>query len=142
VYEDGLVPRVAEVLSELGSERAWVVHGRDGLDELSVFAKSHVAELDQGRIREFEVDPTELGLAHGDRDGVAGSDAAANSKKIQAVLAGEQGAARDIVVLNSGAALVVAGVVRDIREGIGRAAAAIDSGRAREKLAELAAFRG
>jgi len=133
---------VAEVLRELGSERAWVVHGRDGLDELTVFAKSHVAELSGGSIHEFEIDPQELGLAHTDRAGVAGGDAAANAERIRAILAGEKGAARDIVVLNGGAALVVAGVAPSIREGVARAAAAIDSGQAREKLAELAAFRG
>jgi len=142
VYDDSLVVRVAEVLRELGSERAWVVHGRDGLDELSVFAKSHVAELEGGKIREFEVDPQQLGLAHTERTGVEGGDAATNAEIVRGVLAGEKGAPRDIVVMNSGAALVVAGVAPNIQEGITRAAAAIDSGRAREKLAELAAFRG
>src|SRR5215831_11942387 len=142
VYDDALVARVAEVLRELGSERAWVVHGRDGLDELSLFAKTHVAELDGGTIREFEIDPQELGLAHTDRAAVEGGDAATNAEMIRKVLAGEQGAPRDVVVLNTGAALVVAGVAPDVRDGIARATAAIDSGRAREKLAALAAFRG
>jgi anthranilate phosphoribosyltransferase len=142
VYTDTLVRRVAEVLNELGSERAWVVHGRDGLDELTVFAKSHVAELDRGQIREFELDPASLGLAHTDRAGVAGGDAPANAARIRAILAGEKGAARDIVLLNAGAALVVAGVVPAIEEGVKRAAEAIDSGRARQKLEELAGFRG
>jgi len=142
VYDDELVLRVAEVLRELGSERAWVVHGRDGLDELTVFAKSHVAELSGGRIHEFEIDPQELGLAHTDRAAASGGDTAAHAGRIRAILAGEKGAARDIVVLNGGAALVVAGVAPSIREGVARAAAAIDSGQAREKLAELAAFRG
>jgi anthranilate phosphoribosyltransferase len=107
-----------------------------------VFAKSHVAELDRGEIREFEIDPGDLGLAHADRGGVKGGDAPTNAARIRAVLAGEKGAARDIVVLNGGAALVVAGVSPTIAEGVERAAAAIDGGRAREKLAELAAFRG
>ena len=142
VYADGLVRTVAEVLRQLGSERAWVVHGRDGLDELTVFGKSHVAELNQGQIREFELDPESLGLAHSDRAGVAGGDATANAEKIRAVLGGEPGAARDIVVLNSGAALVVAGLVGTIEEGMARAVAAIDGGQAREKLAQLASFRG
>jgi len=142
VYSDTLVRTVAEVLRELGSERAWVVHGRDGLDELTVFAKTHVAELDRGKIREFEIDPAGLGLGHTDRDGVRGGDAPTNAARIRTILAGEKGAARDIVVLNGGAALVVAGVVPTIEEGVKRAAAAIDDGRAREKLAELAAFRG
>ncbi|HEY2955458.1 MAG TPA: anthranilate phosphoribosyltransferase [Candidatus Eisenbacteria bacterium] len=142
VYSDSLVRTVAEVLRELGSERAWVVHGRDGLDELTVFAKSHVAELDRGEIREFEIDPEAFDLAHDDRDGVRGGDALTNAGRIRAILAGEKGAGRDIVVLNGGAALVVAGVAPTLEKGIEQAAAAIDGGRAREKLAELAGFRG
>ncbi len=142
VYTDTLVRPVAEVLRELGSERAWVVHGRDGLDELTVFGRSHVAELRDGEIREFDIDPATLGLAHTERTSVGGGDAAANAARIRAVLAGEKGAARDIVVLNTAAALVVAGVVDGIADGVARAGQAIDSGKAREKLAELAAFRG
>lgn len=142
VYADGLVRPVAEVLQRLGSERAWVVHGRDGLDELSVFTPSHVAELRDGRVTEFELDPASLGLAHRDRDKVAGGSAADNAKLIRSVLGGEKGPARDIVVLNSGAALVVGGVAERIEDGVTRAAEAIDSGRAAAKLAELAAFRG
>jgi anthranilate phosphoribosyltransferase len=101
-----------------------------------------VAELADGVLREFELDPAELGLAHDDRAGVAGGDAAANAKRVRAVLKGEKGAARDVVVLNAGAALVVAGVVPDVKQGVTRAAEAIDSGAAAAKLAELAAFRG
>ena len=142
VYSDALVRSVAEVLRELGSERAWVVHGRDGLDELTVFANSHVAELERGAIREFELDPASLGLAHTDRGGVAGGDAAANAGKVRAILAGEPGAGRDIVVLNAAAALVVAGVAPGLDDGVARARQAIDDGRAAAKLAELAAFRG
>src|SRR5213083_1028158 len=142
VYSDALVRSVAEVLRELGSERAWVVHGRDGLDELTVFANSHVAELERGAIREFELDPASLGLAHTDRGGVAGGDAAANAGKVRAILAGEPGAGRDIVVLNAAAALVVAGVAPGLEDGVARARRAIDDGRAAAKLAELAAFRG
>ncbi len=141
VFANGLVRRVAEVLRILGSERAWVVHGLDGLDELTVFGLSHVAELRDGEIREFEVDPAPLGLAHSDREGIAGGDPAANAARIRAVLAGEEGAARDIVVLNAGAALVVAGVAGELAEGVARARAAIDSGQAAAKLADLAAFR-
>ena len=142
VFADDLVRPVAEVLLRLGSDRAWVVHGRDGMDELTVFAKTHVAELAGGALREFEVDPAQLGLAHQDRTGVAGGDAPTNAAKVQAVLAGEQGAARDIVLLNAGAALVVAGVVSDLSAGVKRAAETIDSGAARAKLAQLQAFRG
>jgi anthranilate synthase/phosphoribosyltransferase len=84
VYADSLVLPVAEVLQRLGSERAWVVHGRDGLDELSVFAKTHVAALVDGQITEFEVDPARYGLAHDDRDGVKGGGAAENASRASA----------------------------------------------------------
>jgi anthranilate phosphoribosyltransferase len=141
VFADTLVRPVADVLQRLGSERAWVVHGRDGLDELTVFGRTHVAELVDGAVREFEVDPAELGLAHQDRAGVAGGDAPTNAARVRAVLAGEKGAARDVVVLNAAAALVVSGVVADLRAGVARAASAIDSGAARGKLEELQAFR-
>jgi anthranilate phosphoribosyltransferase len=142
VFSDTLVRPVAEVLRELGSERAWVVHGRDGLDELSVFEKNHVAELANGEIREFELDPASVGLACTDREDVAGGDAATNAEKIRRVLAGHRGSSRAIVTLNTGAALVVAGVAKDLAEGIARAEQSIDSGAAAGKLAELASFRG
>jgi anthranilate phosphoribosyltransferase len=142
VYSDTLVRPVAEVLRQLGSERAWVVHGRDGLDELTVFAKSHVAALEDGRIHESELDPATLGLAHTERAGVAGGDAAANAQRVRAILGGEKGAARDIVVLNAAAALVVAGVAADLEPGVTRARQAIDSGAAAAKLEEMRTFRG
>jgi anthranilate phosphoribosyltransferase len=142
VFADDLVATVAQVLQELGSERAWVVHGRDGMDELTVFDRTHVAELADGKIREFEVDPKGLGLAHADRAGVSGGTAADNAARVRTVLAGEKGAARDIVVLNTAAALVVAGVVEKLEQGIVRAQTAIDSGDAAAKLADMAAFRG
>ena len=141
VFSDTLVRPVAEVLRALGSERAWVVHGRDGLDELTVFARSHVAELRDGEIREFELDPAAAGLAHTERDGIRGGDAGANAARVRAVLAGEKGAARDIVLLNAGAALVAGGASDTLEAGVAMAAAAIDRGAAAAKLAELAAFR-
>ena len=142
VFADDLVPTVARVLKELGSERAWVVHGCDGLDELTVFDKSHVAELADGTIREFELDPATYGLAHDDHAAIAGGAAAENAARIRAILGGEKGAARDIVVLNTAAALLVAGVVSDLETGISRAQEALDSGKAAAKLADLAKFRG
>jgi anthranilate phosphoribosyltransferase len=142
VYSDSLVRPVAEVLLRLGSERAWVVHGRDGLDELTLFERTHVAELKDGAIREFEVNPAELELAGRARDDIAGGDREQNAAIVRSVLKGDRGGARDIVVLNTGAALVVAGVANDLSEGIRQAEQAIDSGQARAKLDELAAFRG
>ena len=141
VYGDALVRPLAEVLQRLGSERAWVVHGRDGLDELTVFAPSHVADLHNGAIVEYEIDPRSLGLAHTDRAGIAGGTAADNGRKIRAILAGEPGPGRDIVLLNAAAALVVGGVATDLEDGVARARQALDSGAAARKLEELAAFR-
>jgi anthranilate phosphoribosyltransferase len=142
VYADSLVRPMAEVLNRLGTERAWVVHGLDGLDELTVFGRSHVAELKDGAIHEFEVDPTALGLEGSDRSAVAGGDAAENAAKIRAVLSGAKGAARNVVILNTAAALVVAGVSDTLEAGVARAEDAIDRGRATAKLNELAGFRG
>jgi anthranilate phosphoribosyltransferase len=141
VFADSLVRPVAEVLQQLGSERAWVVHGRDGLDELTVFDKSHVAVLRDGEIREIEINPADFGLAHADRADVMGGDAAVNAAKIRTILGGARGAARDIVLLNTAAALIVAGVAEDLAAGVKRAAEAIDSGAAAQKLTDLAAFR-
>jgi len=142
VYADSLVRPVAEVLLRLGSERAWVVHGRDGLDELTVFDKTHVAELRDGTIREFEVNPAELELGGHSREGLAGGDREQNATIIRAVLDGQRNAARDVVLLNTGAALLVGGAARDLPDGIRQAEQAIDSGRAKAKLQELASFRG
>src|SRR5262249_5890298 len=109
VYADTFVATLAEVLRRLGSERAMIVHGGDGMDELTVFDENHVAELKDGKVREFALDPQSLGLAHTDRAAVAGGSAQENATRIHQVLAGENGPARDIVVLNAAAALVVAG---------------------------------
>ncbi|MBI1799929.1 MAG: anthranilate phosphoribosyltransferase [Candidatus Eisenbacteria bacterium] len=141
VFSDTLVRPVAEVLRMLGSERAWVVHGRDGLDELTVFDRTHVAELAGGEIREFELDPAALGLNDTDRAGVAGGDAAENAARVRSVLGGAKGAARNIVALNTAAALWVSGTCESLEAGITRAHDALDSGAAARKLGELAAFR-
>ncbi|HET9326781.1 MAG TPA: anthranilate phosphoribosyltransferase [Candidatus Eisenbacteria bacterium] len=142
VYHDRLVRPAAEVLARLGSERAWVVHGQDGLDELTVYDKSHVAELARGAVGEFEIDPADLGLAHTDRAPIAGGTPAENAARIRAILGGEQGAARDIVLLNTAAALVVGEAARNLEEGLAQARKAIDTGAAAAKLDELARFRG
>ena len=142
VYADTFVATLAQVLRELGSERAMIVHGADGMDELTVFGKNHVAELNEGRIREYTLDPADLGLAHTDRAAVSGGSAQENAARIRAVLSGAPGPARDIVVLNAAAALVVAGVVSELRAGVERARHALDRGESARKLDELTAFRG
>ena len=142
VYADAYVAVLADVLRRLGSERAMIVHGSDGMDELTVFGKSHVAELRDGKVKEYAIDPEEHGLAHTDRAAVSGGNPQENAQKIRAVLGGAKGPARDIVLLNAGAALYVAGVTGDLPSGIERARSAIDRGEAARKLDELAAFRG
>ena len=133
---------MAEVLRNLGSERVWVVHGGDGTDELTTTGPSTVVELDAGTIRRFEVAPEDAGLARAAPDDLAGGDAATNAAIVGAVLDGTPGPARDIVLLNSAAALIVAGQAGDLREGARRAAHAIDSGSARAVLDRLVEISG
>jgi anthranilate phosphoribosyltransferase len=134
------VEPIAQVLLNLGAEHAWVVHGHDGLDELSTTGVSDVAEVKDGRIRVFEVTPGEVGLAVATLSALKGGTAAVNAEAIRNVLGGQHSAFRDIVVLNAGAALVVAGAVASLGEGVERAARSIDSGAAATALARLVAI--
>jgi anthranilate phosphoribosyltransferase len=137
VFAKEWVEPLARVLATLGAEKAWVVHGSDGLDELTTTGSSAVAELDHGKVRSFEVTPEDAGLPRAKPADLAGGDAAANAAAIGKVLAGERGAFRDIVLLNAAAALVVADKAANLRQGVKIAAAAIDSGRARAVLEAL-----
>ena len=134
-----IVP-LAEVLGRLGTERAWVVHGSDGLDEITTTGASHVAELKDGRIAQFEVTPEMAGLARAKPADIKGGDAPTNAAAITDMLAGRAGPYRDIVLLNSAAALVIAGKAEDLKAGVALAAKAIDSGKAKATLAELVAL--
>ncbi|MEI4470595.1 anthranilate phosphoribosyltransferase [Frigidibacter sp. MR17.24] len=129
---------MAEVLGQLGSDAAWLVHGGDGTDELAISAESWVAELSGGQIREFTVHPEEAGLPVHAFEEIVGGDPAHNAAAFRRLLEGETGGYRDAVLLNSAAALKVAGVVADLREGAVRAAESIDSGAAKSKVAALA----
>jgi anthranilate phosphoribosyltransferase len=140
VFARQWVEPLAHVLGQLGSERAWVVHGADGLDELSTTGPSTVAELVGGTVRTFEVTPEEVGLPRAELAALRGGDAASNAVALRAVLDGEPGPFRDIVLLNAAAALVVAGTADDLQSGIARAAAAIDDGSAKTVLARLVAL--
>ncbi len=131
---------LAEVLGRLGTERAWVVHGSDGLDEITTTGTTYVSELKGGAVTSFEVTPEDAGLSRADPDDLKGGDAETNAKAVTAMLAGEAGPYRDIVVLNAAAALVIAGKADDLKAGAGQAAEAIDSGRAKETLARLVAI--
>jgi anthranilate phosphoribosyltransferase len=132
-----LTELLARALSMLGSTRAWVVHGADGLDELSTTGYTKVSECRAGAVNTFYVHPADVGLPKAPLAALAGGDAAANAAIARRVLGGEQGAARDIVLLNAGAALFVAGRAPHLLDGLRMAAAAIDSGAAQRTLDAL-----
>ncbi|MEW6321465.1 MAG: anthranilate phosphoribosyltransferase [Acidobacteriota bacterium] len=132
-----LTELLARALSQLGSQRAWVVHGADGLDELSTTGYTKVSECHGGAVKTFYVHPADYGLPKAPPDALKGGDAAANAAIVADVLAGVEGPPRDVVLLNAGAALFVAGRAGSVPEGVALAADAIDSGRAREVLAVL-----
>jgi anthranilate phosphoribosyltransferase len=141
VFASEWVPRLARVLGLLGARAACVVHSEDGWDELSVFAPTRVAWLEDGRVREETVDPRALGLAHGDREKVMGGEAAENAERMRALLGGaEKGVARDLILLNSAAALRVAGLASDWESGLATARESLDSGRALGRLEALIQF--
>jgi len=137
VYSSALVPVIARALAELGCERAFVVHGEGGLDEISTEGPTRVAEVRAGAVREFHIAPEQLGLLRAPLSELAGGDAEENAQLLRAVLAGERSARRSAVLLNAGAALAAAGIAEEIAEGVARAAEAIDSGAAAERLARL-----
>jgi anthranilate phosphoribosyltransferase len=135
-----LLEPVARVLEELGGERAWVVHGAGGLDELGLEGASDVMELRVGGSRRFRVHPADAGLEPASHATLRVGSVPESAARIRAVLAGEPGAARDVVRLNAAAALVVAGAAVDLREGAERAGAVIDSGAAARVLERLVRF--
>lgn len=134
-----LTELLARSLSLLGSERAWVVHGADGLDELSTTGYTKVSECRGTAVQTFYVHPADFGLVKATPDALRGGNAATNAQIIHAVLGGEQGRARDVVLLNAGAALFVGGQTDTVQAGITKAAAAIDSGAALQVLRQLIA---
>ena len=139
VYDRKLVEPIAQVLKNLGSTRAWVVHGADGMDELTTTGASTVAELNNGTISVFEVTPEDAGLPRANISELKGGDAATNATALRNLLQGEPGAYRDIVVLNAAAALIVGGKAANLEDGVAKAQSAIDSGRAAQALDRLVA---
>jgi len=137
VFDRRWLKPVAEALGTLGLERALVVHGQDGMDELTTTTKSWAASLEGGKVAEIEIAPEDVGVKRASLAELKGGDAAHNAAAIRGVLAGEKNAFRDIVVLNSAAALMVAGKARDLREGAALAVQSIDSGKAAAALATL-----
>ena len=137
VFSRQWIEPLARVLGNLGTERAWVVHGSDGLDEMTTTGPSYVAEIDAGSLRCFELMPEDAGLSTARPEQLKGGDATHNAAALRGLLAGETGPYRDIVVLNSAAALLVAGKAADLRQGAAMAADAIDGGGARRVLDAL-----
>jgi anthranilate phosphoribosyltransferase len=132
-----LTELLARSLSLLGSERAWVVHGADGLDELSTTGYTKVSECRAASVQTFYVHPSDFGLVKATPEALKGGDASTNARIVRAVLSGEPGPARDVVLLNAGAALFVGGLATTVKEGISTAAAAIDSGAALKVLEQM-----
>jgi len=137
VFAKEWVEPMARTLANLGTEAAWIVHGSDGLDELTTTGPTFVAELKNGAISTFEISPEDYGLAIAQPEDLKGGDGEVNADAIRSLLAGEAGAYRDIVVFNAAASLVVAGKATDVGEGIAMAAAAIDGGKAQTVLDKL-----
>jgi len=137
VYARGLVEPLARVLAELGTVRAFVVHGADGLDEISTTGESWIAEVHDGLVRASTVLPEDFGVARASIADLRGGDREENAEIIRRILSGEPGPKRDIVMINAGAALVAGGRARDFKEGVQQAAHATDSGAALGKLRAL-----
>jgi anthranilate phosphoribosyltransferase len=140
VYSVDLVDKLAEALSMLGLRRALVVHGNDGLDEITISTTTRIAELRDGQVRTYEVTPEEFGLRRAPLSTIAGGDAASNALIVRKILRGEKSARRDVVLLNAAAALVASGRADSLLHALPAAVEAIDSGAALEKLEALARF--
>ena len=140
VYTASLTEPLARVLAELGTVRAFVVHGADNLDEISNTGESRVSEVREGAVRTYTVRPEDFGMSRASIKDLAGGDREQNAEIIRAVLDGEAGPRRDIVLMNASAALVAGGRGRDLKEGVAVAAQSIDSGAARGKLDALVAL--
>ena len=139
VFSKQWVLPLAQVLKNLGSEAVWVVHGSDGLDEITLTGPTFVAALEGGAIRSFEVSPEDVGLKRVAGEALKGGNAAANAVALQSVLDGKPSPYRDVALLNAAAALVVAGRAKDLKEGLTLGIQSIDSGAAAERLKRLIA---
>ncbi len=140
VFSKDWIEPLAHVLKNLGCEAAWVVHGADGLDEMTTTGPSFVAELKEGKIETFQVTPEDAGLSPARPEDLKGGDAENNARALNAVLDGSPGPYRDVVVYNAAGALIVAGKAKDLKDGAALAAAAIDDGKARAALDKMVAI--
>jgi anthranilate phosphoribosyltransferase len=137
VFAQEWVEPMAKVLGKLGAKKAWVVHGSDGLDELTTTGSSYVSEYKNGQVTNFEVSPLDAGIPLAKLEDLKGGDAADNAKAMEAMLDGEPGAFRDIVIYTAAAALIVADKAEDLNEGAEMAAKAIDEGNSRKALERM-----
>jgi anthranilate phosphoribosyltransferase len=139
VFSRQWIEPLAQVLKNLGSERVWVVHGSDGLDEITISGPTYVAALENGAIRTFEITPQELGLKTAKPETLRGGDGDANAAALKDVLENKESAYRDVAMMNAGAALVVAGATKDLKEGMVLARKSVESGAAKARLNRLVA---
>jgi anthranilate phosphoribosyltransferase len=140
VYSIEVIDLMAATLAELGVQRAFVVHGADGLDEVSLSGQTYVAELRDGAVKRYTLTPEDFGMSHAPIETLRGGEAQQNATLIRGVLEDQPGPRRDIAVMNAAAALVVSGIAANFRDGVQLAAKAISSGLAQNKLAALVAF--
>lgn len=137
VFAKEWVEPMAQVLGKLGAEKAWVIHGSDGIDELTTTGPSYVSAYENGKVTNFEVSPTDAGIPFSKMEDIKGGDAEENATAMTAMLSGEKGAFRDIVIYTAAAALIVADKASDLKAGATIAADAIDSGKAQQALAAM-----
>jgi anthranilate phosphoribosyltransferase len=137
VFSRQWIEPLAQVLRNLGSESVWVVHGSDGLDEITTSGPTHVAALENGTVRTFEITPEEVGLPRVRPEALRGGDARTNAQALGDVLKGAKGAFRDVAVLNAAAGLIVAGRARELKQAVALAQKALDSGEAQGRLQRL-----
>ncbi|MFD1701836.1 anthranilate phosphoribosyltransferase [Methylopila henanensis] len=137
VFAEKWVEPIAEALKTLGAEKAWIVHGSDGLDEITTAGVTKVAALEDGHVTTFEITPEDAGLPRHPSDALKGGDAAANAVALRAVLDGAKNAYRDVAILNAAATLIVAGRAKTLAEGAALAASALDTGAAYSRLDAL-----
>jgi anthranilate phosphoribosyltransferase len=140
VFARDWIEPMANVLNNLGCEGAWIVHGSDGLDEMTTTGPTFVAELKAGKVTTFEVSPDDAGLGVASPEDLKGGDGAHNAKALTAVMDGEPGPYRDVTLYNAAAALIVAGKAKDLKQGVEIAAAAIDGGQAKAALDKMVAI--
>jgi anthranilate phosphoribosyltransferase len=137
VFSRQWVEPLAQVLKNLGSESVWVVHGSDGLDEITTAGATYVAALENGAVRTFEITPEQVGLQRVKPEALRGGEAKHNAQALSDVLKGKKGAFRDVAILNAAAGLMVAGRAKDLKQAIVQAEKAIDSGEADARLQRL-----